>query len=174
MQGLPRTLTLRGTIPRLAPTCRNGSAHPETCHSLPRPRRSNCGHYCSPVNESNLHWHPCRRITPTVWCRNFRTPCRLVPDVPMTNNSVPHEPCGPRVSSLSLVTFQSVHCGHFVIGPVDLPVYPSCSSATQEQASPQEPWSHCAGYPPVYTNTDHGPPSLPPRPRRRRVLKLPP
>ena len=146
--------------PRLAPTCRSGSSYPNTCHSLARPRRSNCGHYYSPINESNLHWYPCRRITPTVWCRNLCTPCRLEPDVPMTNNSVPHEPCGPGVSSLSLAKFQSVLYGHFVIGPVDLPVYPSCSSATQEQASPQEPWSHCAGlrYVPTQITDLQGPP----------------
>ena len=78
----------------------------------------------------------------------------------MTNNTIPHEPCGPRVSSLSLAKFQSVLYGHFVIGPVDLPVYPSCSSATQGQASPQEPWSHCVGCSPACTKqiTDLKPP----------------
>ena len=158
-QGFPRTFCVRGLIPRLAPTWQEWVFIPHHLSWSFPATKSKCGHYYSyqrehPALESFLEDNTHRMVP------ELLNPMQSGARHPNAKQLRPSRTL--RSESFVIVTCQvSVSArGHFVIGPVDLPVHPSCSSATRERARPQEPWSHCAGYSLVCTKqiTDLKPP----------------
>ena len=145
-QGFPRTFCVRGLIPRLAPAWQEWVFIPHYLSWTLSATKGKCGHYYSyqreqsaleSVLKDNTHRMVPELLNPMQIGARRPNAKQLRPSWTSWSESFVIVTCQVSVRAL----------GHFVIGPVDLPAHPFCSSATRGRASPQEPWSHCAGSP---------------------------